>query len=238
MDASEEDPNNSISNFYKTDMLLIKKFLLEYSVGIADTFKYLLLLRSIKNRVLKVLEVELDDMLEFDPTEMPSVCGRIEANGKRYIELFSQALDSILADDEELPPDPNVISDSIDILQRQRKHQNELLRQRYEADNNPDNNDANAQMNQGGVAADGESKEAVEIDFPGEWSGLEWSGVEWIGVEWIGVDWSGVDWSGVEWIKLEWIKLEWSGVEWSGVEWSGVEWSRVCFFLITLHIKH
>ena len=163
--ASDRDDDSS---HYKTDLLLIKKFLLEFTVGIEDIYTYKIALRKVKNRAAKEVEVKLDDMTDFNRGEMEPVCKRIEKNGKRYIEIISQACDEILANDEELPPDPNVIGDSIDILQRQREAQNENLRRQFEAQQVEERNGAEEQMNGGGVDRDGqdENNGPPEISFP------------------------------------------------------------------------
>lgn len=162
--AAGPDINES-SSHYKTDQILLKTFLLEFTEGMSDDNLYLIQLREVKDRVRVILDIKLDDLIAFKRSEYEPVVARIEANASRYLTIFSQAIDSCLSDEDVLETNPDIIGDTFDILHRQRIAQNENIRRAAEenAQNNPE--DAEAQMNNGGVANDAATL-IDKVDYP------------------------------------------------------------------------
>jgi DNA replicative helicase MCM subunit Mcm2 (Cdc46/Mcm family) len=96
----EESSNNKKADFEK-DRELFKKFFVEYTEGIEGTKPYYLKLRSIKDREAEggVIELNLSHLSSFSE-QCSELVERTEQNCKRYVEIASEAVDLVLADEE------------------------------------------------------------------------------------------------------------------------------------------
>ncbi|KAL1922785.1 DNA replication licensing factor MCM7 [Calcarisporiella thermophila] len=82
-------------------------------------------LQAIANREQDCITIELDDLAEYEDSEQHTVAN-INKNSKRYVELFSRAIDKLL-------PEPTIDlsykDDVIDIIIQQRRERDQILAQ-------------------------------------------------------------------------------------------------------------
>ncbi|KAF9320739.1 Mcm2-7 hexameric complex component [Podila horticola] len=87
--------------------------------------KYFKQLQMIANRRQKKLTVHLDDVIKYDRTKTSALSSNIIGNTKRYVNLFSTAIDSIMpAPTEEMDHTTSVLDR---ILSQRRTHNNNFI---------------------------------------------------------------------------------------------------------------
>jgi len=83
---------------YKADEDVLYDFFREYreeNDDMMETFKYAELLQKVKNRASRVVEVDLDDINDWERAG-PELCERIRTNARRYVDIISRAIDRVL----------------------------------------------------------------------------------------------------------------------------------------------
>lgn len=85
--------------------------------------KYMDILQKISNRESNVINVDLNDLYEFDPSDT-QLLHNIESNAKRFVELFSQCADALMP-----PPtvEINYRNEVLDVIMQQRVQRNENI---------------------------------------------------------------------------------------------------------------
>eukprot|EP00941_MAST-03F_sp_MAST-3F-sp1_P004823 g4823.t1 len=124
--------NNRSANYvvlpsYADELEKCKRFLSSYRQKSAPSLngkeqmmaKYKTILEDIAARKVKVIEIELDDVLDFEGDE--DFVRHIERNARRYVNLFSTAIDDLLPALQ--PLDAHFEMDAVDVLRNQRLQQ-------------------------------------------------------------------------------------------------------------------
>ncbi|CAI7673348.1 unnamed protein product [Penicillium manginii] len=98
--------------------------------------KYMQILQDISNRDASNIVIELDDLDIYEkslPEEQQSLnlVGSIQKNTKRYVDVFSQAVDSVMPKETK---DVTFKDDVLDVIMSQRDKRNETLEMAQEAD--------------------------------------------------------------------------------------------------------
>lgn len=98
--------------------------------------KYMQILQDISNRDATNIVIELDDLDVFEkslPEEQQTLnlVGSIQKNTKRYIDVFSQAVDSVMPKETK---DVTFKDDVLDVIMSQRDKRNETMEMAQEAD--------------------------------------------------------------------------------------------------------
>ncbi|KAL4116813.1 hypothetical protein PRIC2_012265 [Phytophthora ramorum] len=129
-DADTSSGGVGMSN-YAEEKSKCAEFLLNFTSNLDDPAlgpKYTRMLQEVANRERTSIPISLDDMLIFERDD-PSFVTRVLRNTRRYISLFSDAVD------ENLPPPTRDISDSQDVLDVLRMSRaQELAQQRQTTD--------------------------------------------------------------------------------------------------------
>ncbi|KAL4116871.1 hypothetical protein PRIC2_012323 [Phytophthora ramorum] len=129
-DADTSSGGVGMSN-YAEEKSKCAEFLLNFTSNLDDPAlgpKYTRMLQEVANRERTSIPISLDDMLIFERDD-PSFVTRVLRNARRYISLFSDAVD------ENLPPPTRDISDSQDVLDVLRMSRaQELAQQRQTTD--------------------------------------------------------------------------------------------------------
>ncbi|KAG6951789.1 hypothetical protein JG688_00013589 [Phytophthora aleatoria] len=116
---------------YEEDKAKCAEFLLHFTSNLDDPAlgpKYARMMQEVANRERTSIPIALDDVQIFEKDD-PTFVSRIVRNGRRYIALFSDAVD------ENLPPPTRDISDSQDVLDVLRiSRAQELAQQRQTED--------------------------------------------------------------------------------------------------------
>ncbi|KAJ5907502.1 DNA replication licensing factor MCM7 [Penicillium taxi] len=100
--------------------------------------KYMQILQDIANRDVSNIVIELDDLEVFekalvlpDEIEQLKLVDSIQKNAKRYIDVFSQAVDSVMPKETK---DITFKDDVLDVIMSQRDRRNETMEMAAEAD--------------------------------------------------------------------------------------------------------
>ncbi|KAJ5408017.1 DNA replication licensing factor MCM7 [Penicillium cosmopolitanum] len=98
--------------------------------------KYMQILQDISNRDATNIVIELDDLDIYEkslPDEQQSLnlVGSIQKNTKRYVDVFSQAVDSVMPKETK---DVTFKDDVLDVIMSQRDKRNETVEMAQEAD--------------------------------------------------------------------------------------------------------
>ncbi|OQE31975.1 hypothetical protein PENSTE_c001G05423 [Penicillium steckii] len=98
--------------------------------------KYMQILQDVSNRDSANVIIELDDLDVYEkslPEEQQSLnlVGSIQKNTKRYVDVFSQAVDSVMPKETK---DVTFKDDVLDVIMSQRDKRNETLEMAQEAD--------------------------------------------------------------------------------------------------------
>ena len=162
---------------------VIKRFLIHFSTGLPPTKPYFDFLRNLKDRdpvMSPILTLHLDDLSSWEgiPAQydengdetVPAqntgdrgfeISARANANTLRYIELISQALDSLLEDDDQLVPNPSLVS----LNKRRRQTLPETVNS---SGHSADRDDYRDTLNEQRLAADRSRVAAANLDGPAE----------------------------------------------------------------------
>eukprot|EP01138_Halocafeteria_seosinensis_P015400 gb/GECG01015717.1/.p1 GENE.gb/GECG01015717.1/~~gb/GECG01015717.1/.p1 ORF type:complete len:760 (+),score=102.60 gb/GECG01015717.1/:1-2280(+) len=123
---------------YDEDQRRLEEFLWEYKPEDeeAEEYVYRRMLREVKKRERTQIRIKMDDLLDYNGAK--DLISRIQSNTKRYVEVFSKAIDALMTKElSDLAPDPSR-EDSVDVIMAQRQR---YTRQAVEERNNAEVND-------------------------------------------------------------------------------------------------
>ncbi|MCO5606715.1 hypothetical protein L7F22_060905 [Adiantum nelumboides] len=99
---------------FKADRELCKDFLRNFRADNGET-KYMDMLQQVSNRRLRSIDIELDDLRNFEGGD-EGLVERVRSNARRYIGVLAEAIDDVLPE----PTEALAGDDDYDILMRQR----------------------------------------------------------------------------------------------------------------------
>ena len=156
-DEAATAPQTNYPN-YASDKETFRSFLSEFvyprTIESDDEPPYKKSLQSIKNREegSSTFTLYLSDLLQWDAIRGGDLAQNVVGNTKRYISLFSDAMDEELKEMEITRPG-GIVLDSIDVLHEQRMAQQARDRERDINGNNENNNNNNNNLNRNGNLA-------------------------------------------------------------------------------------
>lgn len=105
---------------YKADFNLCRDFLLEFSRH-GKTPTYMPMLQEIANRTRRTIDIDVSDLEDFEKDN--TLADRVSSNTRRYVTIFSQAIDAIMPSPS--PDAPTPVDDVYDVLMKTRLNEHQ-----------------------------------------------------------------------------------------------------------------